>query len=113
MNIINKSNNRVLANKVIVADTFINRLKGLMFEKSLGENTAIIIFPCNAIHTFFMRFSLDVIFISKENEVLYIIENMLPKRISPFIKRAKSVLELPAGTIKKTKTKKNDFLIIH
>jgi uncharacterized protein len=59
-----------------------------------------------------MKFPLDIIFISKEYEVFYVIENMLPANTSPFIKNAKRVLELPVGTIERTKTKKGDFLNI-
>jgi len=112
MEIINENTNKLLISNVIMADTFITRLKGLMFKKKLEENTAMLIHPCNMIHTFFMKFPLDILFISKEYEVIYVIENMLPGNTSPFIKKAMGVLELPAGTIEKTNTKKGDFLNI-
>ena len=51
-------------------------------------------------------------FNSNEYEVIYVIENMLPRNKSPFIRKAKGVLELPSGTIEKTNTKKGDFLNI-
>lgn len=112
MEIINKKNNEILAQKVIIADKFLSRLMGLMFKKKLEKNAGMLIYPCNSVHTFFMKFPIDVVFISKEYEVLYVIENMSPGKTSKFIKRAKSVLELPSGVIEKTKTKKGDFLRI-
>lgn len=110
MEIRNKSNNKILASKVIIADTFINRFKGLMFKERLEEDSAMLIFPCNSVHTFFMKFPLDILFISKEYEVLYVIENMLPENISSIIRKAFWVLELPVGTIEKTNIKKGDYL---
>ena len=110
MEIINKNNNKLLASKVIMADTFMTRLKGLMFKKNLEKDTAMLIHPCNSVHTFFMKFSLDILFISKEYEVIYVIENMLPGKTSPLIRKAMGVLEFTSGTIEKTNTKKGDFL---
>ncbi|OOM80581.1 hypothetical protein CLPUN_12470 [Clostridium puniceum] len=110
MEIINKNNNKLLANRVIEAGTFITRLKGLMFEKRLEDNTAMFIYPCNSVHTYFMKFSLDILFVSKEFKVLHLVENMKPGNISCFVRKSMGVLELPAGTIKKTNTKKGDFL---
>lgn len=112
MEVLNKNTGKLLANKVIIADKFITRLKGLMFKKAIEDDVAMLIYPCNAIHTYFMNFSLDVIFISKEYEVLHIIENMPPGNRSSFIRRSMGVLEVPAGTIRKTNTKKGDFLNI-
>lgn len=83
-----------------------------MFKKKLEEETAMLIHPCNMVHTFFMKFPIDILFISKEYEALYAIENMLPQNISPFIRKAISVIELPSGTIEKTNTKKGDCLKI-
>lgn len=110
MEIINKKNNEMLANKVIISDRFLSRLMGLMFKKKLQKNSSMLIYPCNSVHTFFMKFPIDIVFLSKEYEVLYVIENMLPGKMSPFIRNAKSVLELPSGVIEETKTKKGDLL---
>lgn len=110
MEIRNKSNNKIIASEVVMADTFITRLKGLMFKERLEEDSAMLICPCNSVHTFFMKFPLDILFISKEYEVLYVIKNMLPQNISPFIRKSFLVLELPVGTIEKTNTEKGDYL---
>lgn len=110
MKIINRNSSGILAQKVDIANTFMTRLKGLMFKKNLEENTGMLIYPCNMIHTFFMRFPLDVLFLSKEYKVIHIIENMIPGKTSSFVRKGKYVLELPIGTIKRTNTKKGDHL---
>ena len=51
------------------------------------------------IHTFFMRFDIDVIFLDKERKVLKVIEKMKPWRLSPWVLSARSVLELGAGSL--------------
>lgn len=112
MKLVNKRNDVVIANDVILANTFVTRLKGLMFKKSFEENSAIMICPCKIIHTFFMKFSIDVIFLSKDNRVLNITENMFPGKISPLIMDSKTILELPAGKVKETELKKGDIICI-
>ncbi|MFT8349080.1 DUF192 domain-containing protein [Clostridium saccharoperbutylacetonicum] len=112
MRVLNKNSNMLLADEVIIANTFMTRLKGLMFKRSLVEGNVLMIKPCNSIHTFFMKFPIDIIFLSKGNVVIHVIENMIPGKISPFVKGAISVLELQSGIIRKTETKKGDLLEI-
>lgn len=109
---VNKKNDVVIANKVAVANTFVTRLRGLMFKKNFEENSAIMIFPCKIIHTFFMRFSIDVIFLSKDNMVLNIIENMTPGKISSLVKDSQTIVELPTGKVKESKLKQGDIICI-
>lgn len=112
MKILNKSNDKFLATEVILADTFISRLKGLMLKKNLEKGMAMLIYPCNMIHTSFMKFPIDVIFLSDEYEVISVIENILPWHISPLVRKSIIVLELPSGAIKNTNTKIGDFIEI-
>ncbi len=88
-----------LAGQVEVARTFPKRLKGLMFRREMQPGTALLLSPCSQIHTCFMRFNLDVLFLDKDGIVLYVMENLKPWRISPIIWRASGTLELPAGTL--------------
>lgn len=92
-------NGAVLAEQVEVANAFWKRLKGLMFRAEMGKGTALLLAPCPQIHTCFMRFNLDVLFLDKNDTVLYVMENMKPWRISPIIYRAAKTLEMPAGTL--------------
>ncbi len=104
MQLVNKANGSILANNVEIAGNFTKRLKGLMGRPGLNEGEAIIIYPCRSIHTFFMNFPIDALFIDRNAIVLKIIENMRPNRISPVIKRSYMVVELPAGCISSTGT---------
>ena len=67
---------------------------------------------CNSIHTFWMRYSIDLLFIDNEGQVIHIIQEMKPFRFSPLIKKACSVLELKSGTSKKTGIAEGDKLLI-
>jgi hypothetical protein len=87
-----------LAQKAMLADSMFSRMKGLMFSKGLGEMDALLISPCNSIHTFFMRFNLDLVFIGK-GKVVKVIRNLPPWRMTRPYFRASQVLELEAGTL--------------
>lgn len=110
--IVNLKNNIIIADRVILADTFLKRLKGLMFKPNLRERECLIINPCKMIHTFGMRFSLDIIFLSNSNIVLETIKDIRPNHISLYVLESTKVLELPAGTLKATNTVKGDLLKI-
>jgi uncharacterized membrane protein (UPF0127 family) len=111
--ILNKTKDCILANKVQTADTPVKRMVGLLGRKSLSQGEALIIKPCNSVHTFFMRFPIDVLFVDKNNLVVKTINNIVPFRISPISFRSKFVIELPVGTIQATKTFPGDQLIIN
>lgn len=72
------------------------RMVGLLNHASLSTQESLLIEPCKQVHTFFMRFSIDVVFLSSSNEVLKI-SSMKPWRLSPLVWNAKRVLELPMG----------------
>lgn len=93
----NVSRNRVLGRAVRKADSFWLRLRGLMFRRPLAEGEGLWIEPCNAVHTHFMRFPIDVIFLDRQHVVVHVIPAMAPWRFSPVIRQAMAVLELPAG----------------
>ncbi len=101
-----------ISTEISIGDTFISSFLGLMGEKEITPGKGLIIAPCNSIHTFFMRMPLDIIFIDKNNIALNVIENLQPWRISPIILNARSVIEVPSGTVKKTGTTQGDRLEI-
>lgn len=92
-------NGLVLAEEVEQATTLFKRVKGLMGRKEMQRGTAMLLAPCPQIHTCFMRFALDVIFLDKAGQVLHVIENFKPWRLSPIVYRAAQTLEMPAGTL--------------
>lgn len=110
--IINKTKNKTIANVIYLADTPFKRMKGLLGRKSLGVLEAMVIKPCNSIHTFFMRFPIDVLFIDKEGKVIKGIVNMSSFRLSPIYFTSQFVVELPAGTIQTTNTTEGDQIAI-
>jgi uncharacterized protein len=105
MKLINKTNNTVISENVMVANTFFKRLKGLMFTSELPEHNALHIVPCKEIHTFNMKYSIDVLYLDKNNNILAIDEDMKPGKIGKRIINAVSVLELPSGKVRKLEVK--------
>ena len=83
-----------------------------MLKKHISKDEALLIYPCNSIHMFFMRFSIDVLFVDKNNEIIYLLENFIPWKISRIIWKSYYVIELPCGTIKKTNTNIGDIIKI-
>jgi len=110
--IINETKNVTLAEKVITASTIFKRMKGLLGLDKLGAQYAMVIKPCNSIHTFFMRFPIDVLFLGKDKKVIKAITNMPPFRVSPIYIKSLLVVELPAGVIESTATSVGDQLSI-
>lgn len=108
--LVNITKKTVIAKRVEIALTFIKKLKGLMFRKELPQEDCLIILQCNSIHTCFMNFALDIIFLNKENKVVHLIEGIKPYRFSPIIKEACFVVELAPGCIKRSHTEVGDIL---
>jgi uncharacterized membrane protein (UPF0127 family) len=112
MKIINKTKNTVLAENVILADTALKRLRGLLHRGQLDPGEALVLRPCNSVHMFFMRFAIDVLFVDKQNRVVKTITRLKPFRISAIYWRSSFAVELPAGTIQATSTMPGDCLEI-
>ena len=96
---------------VYVADTFATRLVGLLSRKALAEHEAMLIVPCKSIHTIGMRFTIDVIFLDKENKVLGMSSNVKPYRLRWAPKGTFSVLEVSDGNVNKTGIHLDDQLL--
>lgn len=94
------------------ADTFVGRFLGLMFRRSLPGHSALWLIPCNSIHMFFMRFSIDVVFLDKQNKIVKLAEHVQPWSMIPPVGAAYSALELQAGTIRKHGLQVGDQIII-
>lgn len=90
----------MIASRVERADTWRLRSKGLLGRSGMEPDEGLWIIPCAMIHTFFMKFSIDVLFLDKKLHVRKVIENLGPWRVSPWVFSASSVLELPGGRLK-------------
>ncbi|RTE11207.1 DUF192 domain-containing protein [Paenibacillus whitsoniae] len=111
MKIIIKDSNFILADQVQFADTFMSRFKGWMGKTEIFEGEALVIEPCNSIHTFFMKLPIDVIFLNKKNEIVFYQEGMRPYKISSIISDAQKVIELRIGKIHESKLRYKDSII--
>jgi uncharacterized protein len=80
----------------VVADRMWTRMKGLLGKRELASGEGMLIRPTSSIHTFFMRFPIDAVFLSRDGEVLKVKANVGAWR-ARFCRGAHSVLELPAG----------------
>ena len=85
--------------KIERADSLISKFLGLMGRRGFGKSEGLILSKTNSIHTFFVFFPIDVVFLDREMRVLKLVENMRPFWVSPIIWQAAYVLELPIGTI--------------
>lgn len=102
MKAIIKTSGIVLADEVELAKSLFSRLKGLLARKSLPMGHALWLRPCNGIHTFGMRFPIDVVVLNRALSVRAIHPSMNPWRMTPLYATGSSVLELPAGTTQST-----------
>lgn len=103
-------NNLLISNNLKIADTFLKRLLGLMFKKIFNPNDALLIKPCKIVHSFFMNFEIDILFIDKNNNIIGTY-TLKPWRISPYYKNAEYVIELPYKTLEKYKIKYGKVVI--
>jgi uncharacterized membrane protein (UPF0127 family) len=99
----------IVACCVEVADRGPVRRRGLLGRQSLGEGEGLWIVPCEAVHTFGMRFAIDLVFLDRRNVVRKVRSSVPPWRLSGCL-RARSVLELAAGTLKSISVRPGDTL---
>lgn len=91
------------------ADTAATRNKGLLGRACLPPGGGMWIVPCESVHTFFMKFPLDLVYLDRNKKVKKVRSHVRPWRLSACLS-AHSILELPAGTIKSTLTQRGDQL---
>jgi uncharacterized membrane protein (UPF0127 family) len=96
--LVNERTARTVAETVEVASTSASRRRGLLGRDSLDAGTALVIAPCSAIHTFFMRFAIDVVFVDRRGHVLKIVHDLRPWRIAGSL-RAYAVIEMAGGRL--------------
>ncbi len=86
-----------LARRVAEARGALARMRGLLGRRELAAGEGLWLRPCRQVHTFFLRFAIDVVFLDRELMVVGICRGLKPWRLSPFFLRARSALELSAG----------------
>jgi hypothetical protein len=99
----------VLADAADLADTSAKRRTGLLKHAGLKLGEGLWIVPCESVHSFFMKFTIDVLYLDRAKKVRGVRHQMKPWRLSACLP-AHSVLELPAGLLAQTGTQKGDQL---
>ena len=106
----NLTRNVLLAQNARLADTPLKRMKGLLGRRAFSDGEALVIRPCQSVHMLFMPFAIDVIFLDRQKRVVGLCRNLKPFQFSPVFWKSACAIELPAGTIEKTKTAAGDRL---
>jgi len=94
------STGRVVAARVQRADTFARRLLGLLGRPGLPVDGGLWIEPCGSVHTFFMRFPIDVVVLDSSGVILRCVSPLAPWRAMRPVRRGRVCVELPAGAVK-------------
>ena len=100
---------RVVATRVELALDSQSRRRGLLGRDEFEKGAALIIAPCSSIHTFFMRFAIDVVFVSRDGRVLKTFSTLVPWRMA-FSFGAFAVIELPAGALSQLEPRRGDVM---
>ena len=107
----NDTRETVLAEAADLANTGATRRTGLLKHERLEPGEGLLISPCAAVHTFFMKFPIDLVYIDKKRKVRKVRHAVPAWRMSGCL-MAHAVIELPAGTVERTATRAGDQLSI-
>lgn len=111
MRLVNDRTHRSIAEAVEVADTMAARRRGLLGRTHLDAGAALMLIPCVAVHTAFMRFRIDVVFLDREGCVVGTVSRLKPWRVAAAW-RAHSAIELPAGRLEQCPVEIGDRLYL-
>jgi uncharacterized membrane protein (UPF0127 family) len=107
----NDRTHRIVALEMAVATTRADRRRGLLGRQSLGASEGLMLSPCVAVHTAFMRFPIDVVFVDADGRAVRVVPQVRPWRMTASL-RARSVIELPAGTAAAADIQVGDMLYL-
>ena len=109
--LVNQRTDESLAEHVEVAVTRRDRRKGLLGRTGLEASSALILAPCAAIHTMFMRFDIDAVFVDDDGRAVKVVRDLSPWRIA-IDATAHAVVELPAGSLRAREVNVGDRLYL-
>ena len=109
LQVINVTRKTILATNAEAAKSGGARSKGLLGRDHLAPGEGMWIVPCEAVHTFFMRFAIDLVYLDRKNRIKKVASEVPPWRLSACLS-AHSVLELPSGTVHSSKSCPGDFV---
>ena len=108
----NKTKNKTISENLLIADSFFGRGIGLMGRSSLPEGHGLWLKPGNSIHTCFMKFPIDCVFVDQELKVKALRADVAPWKFLWPVWSARSVFEFPAGTIRRQGIEEGDLLYV-
>ena len=109
--VVRLENGEVVCDACLLADTVPTRMRGLMGRRALEPGSGLLLRPAPSVHTFFMRFAIDVIFAAKDGTVVGLRKALAPWRIA-VAPRAFCVIELAAGSIERESIAVGDRLVV-
>jgi uncharacterized membrane protein (UPF0127 family) len=109
--LINERTRKSVADMVEVADTRAARRRGLLGRTGLDKGAALMLIPCFSVHTAFMRFPIDVIFLDGDGCVVRTVSRLAPWRMA-VCPRARAVVELRAGCLESLAVNAGDALYL-
>ena len=112
MKLYQRATGKCLAENVLLANTAWTRLRGLIGRQALAEGDALWLRPCNGVHTFWMRFTIDVIYLDEHLRIVKLIKNLRPFRLAPPSLKTFSVIEMPENSIARLDLHRQDQLRI-
>jgi uncharacterized membrane protein (UPF0127 family) len=110
--VVNRTRGCVVASRAAVASTPLRRALGLIARTAWGGDDGIVLEPCVAVHSMFMRMPIDVLYIDEHGQVLHAVSALRPWRLAPVLRSARRVVELPAGTLSRTGTGPGDSIAL-
>jgi uncharacterized membrane protein (UPF0127 family) len=108
----NQTRSCFLSLDVVLANTSVSRLKGLLGKLQLRSDEGLWVVPSRGIHTLGLLFPLDLLYLDEHRRVIHLVEAFPSFRIAPLKAQAESVLELPTHTIYSSQTQPGDQLLI-
>ena len=108
---VEREQGEVVCARCVLADRPWSRLRGLLGRSGLAPDEGLLLRPVGSIHTMFMRFRIDVVFLDRDNAVVKIVHDLRPWRFAA-ARRAKAVLELPAGAAERARLAVGEALVV-
>lgn len=102
----------IVAERVTVAETKLDRGVGLLSRDHLDPGEGLLIVPCRGVHTWWMRFTIDIVALNADGRVIDAVAGLRPWRVRLPRRGSVSVLELPEGTLAASKTQVGHRIVI-
>jgi uncharacterized membrane protein (UPF0127 family) len=111
MVLVNTTKKTILSDRCHFANTVVKRMVGLLNRRKFAEGEGLLFDRCYGVHTFGMRFPIDILFLDKDLQVIRAVKSLPPYRTS-VVRKAVYVLELPVGALENTRTEEGDQIQI-